>query len=766
MNAEGTQRKGAEAALTESEERFQAIFAQAAVGIAQIGLDGAWLLVNNRFCQMLGYSEAELRRRTLQDITHSDDRDESLTGRRRLLAGEISSHTMEKRYIRQDGAIFWGRLHRSLVRDHDNSPKYFIAVVEDITEKIQAERALGKSEQRLLLAQNAAHLGVWDRDLRVDTIVTSGEYDSLYGLPPGHPALTYDAWLKLIHPEDQERVQELMRDTVKRTHVWDAEFRVVWPDGSVHWLLGKGRVFLDNSGRPARITGVNLDITERKQAAAALRESEERFRNMADTAPVMIWVSGPDKLCTFFNKGWLDFTGRAMEEELGNGWAASVHADDLDRCLAIYTSSFDARRNFQMEYRLRRSDGEYRWLLDNGVPRFAPGGSFAGYIGSCIDITDLKRTQEEALARQKLESLGVLAGGIAHDFNNLLGGILAEAELVESDLAAGLPAGEEIARIKAVAVRGAEIVRELMIYTGQDQASLAEPVDLSRLVEEMLELLKVLISKQVVLQLNLDKNLPAVWGNASQIRQLLMNLVINASEAIGEQAGVIHVATSRMTGSQGSGQYAGLEVSDTGSGLTEEAKAKIFDPFFTTKFPGRGLGLAVVQGIVRDHGGTIDVASAPGAGATFQVLLPCTSQKAVEPSASNSPGVDQVNNRAETVLVVEDEELLRVAVSKALRKRGFRVIEASDGSAGMDLIQKHREDIDVILLDVTLPGRSSRDILDEVRRTRPDLKVILTSAYDKNTVDVSFPGLPITHFIRKPFQLSDLTCVLQDVLSS
>ena len=140
MNAEGTQRKGAEAALTESEERFQAIFAQAAVGIAQIGLDGAWLLVNNRFCQMLGYSEAELRRRTLQDITHSDDRDESLTGRRRLLAGEISSHTMEKRYIRQDGAIFWGRLHRSLVRDHDNSPKYFIAVVEDITEKIQAER--------------------------------------------------------------------------------------------------------------------------------------------------------------------------------------------------------------------------------------------------------------------------------------------------------------------------------------------------------------------------------------------------------------------------------------------------------------------------------------------------------------------------------------------------------------------------------------------------------------------------------------------------
>jgi PAS domain S-box-containing protein len=203
MSAEGTERKSAEAALSESEERFQAIFAQAAVGIAQIGLDGAWLLVNNRFCQMLGYSEAEVRRKTLQDITHPDDSDESLAGRRQLLAGEIPSHTMEKRYIRRDGTVFWGRLYRSLVRGHDNEPKYFIAVVEDITEKIQAERDLRDSERRLMLAQNAAHLGVWDGDLRKEVIETSGEYARLYGLPSDHPPLTYEAWLSLIHPEDR-----------------------------------------------------------------------------------------------------------------------------------------------------------------------------------------------------------------------------------------------------------------------------------------------------------------------------------------------------------------------------------------------------------------------------------------------------------------------------------------------------------------------------------------------------------------------------------
>jgi two-component system cell cycle sensor histidine kinase/response regulator CckA len=777
MSVEDTERKSAEAALSESEERFQAIFVQAAVGIAQIGLDGAWLLVNNRFCQMLGYTEAELRRKTLQDITHPDDSDESLAGRRQLLAGEIASHTMEKRYIRQDGTVFWGRLYRSLVRGHDNEPKYFIAVVEDITQKVQAERALRDSERRLVLAQNAAHLGVWDRDLRKDTIETSGEYAGLYGLPPDHPPLTYEAWLSLIHPEDRERIRELMRDTVKRTHVWDAEFRVVWPDDSVHWLLGKGTVFLDEAGHPVRITGVNIDITDRKRAAAALFESEERFRNMADTAPVMIWVAGPDKLCTFFNKRCLEFTGHSLEQKIGDGWIAGVHPDDREGFLAKYSSSFDARQEFQTVFQLRRADGEYRSMLTVGAPRFTPGGVFVGFIGSCVDITELRRTQEEVLARQKLESLGVLAGGIAHDFNNLLGGILAEAELVEAGLAADLSPGEEIARIKAVAIRGAEIVRELMIYAGQDQASRFEPVDLSHLVDEMLELLKVSVSKQVVLKTNLEKNLPAVWGNAPQIRQVVMNLVINASEAIVENEGVIRVATSRVTEGWGSvvdkatnyapGEYVRLEVSDTGTGMTEEAKAKVFDPFFTTKFPGRGLGLAVVQGIVRTHGGAIHLVSAPGDGATFQVLLPCTSKKAIEiPSVTTSSVAAQSTVRTGTILLVEDEELLRFAVSKALQKRGFSVMEAGDGSSAMDLMRAHLYDIDVMLLDVTLPGISSRDILEEAQRTRPSLKVILSSAYDKKTVDASFSGLRITHFIRKPFQLVDLAGVLQDALSS
>jgi len=292
----------------------------------------------------------------------------------------------------------------------------------------------------------------------------------------------------------------------------------------------------------------------------------------------------------------------------------------------------------------------------------------------------------------------------------------------------------------------------------------------------MLELLKVSISKQVVLKIDLDRNLPDVRGNASQIRQVVMNLVINASEAIGEQVGVIDVATSRVTRGSGLvgntaasliGDFVRLEVSDTGCGMTEEVKTKIFDPFFSTKFPGRGLGLAVVQGIVRSHDGAIDLVSTPGQGTTFQVMLPCTSKRASNtPNVISSPATEQSNARAGTILVVEDEELLRLAVSKGLRRKGFSVIEASDGSAAMDLLRIHIAVLDVLLLDVTLPGKSSWEIFEVAQRIRPNLKIILSSAYGKETVDATFTGMRVEHFIRKPFYLGDLVTLLQGTLSA
>jgi PAS domain S-box-containing protein len=480
----------------------------------------------------------------------------------------------------------------------------------------------------------------------------------------------------------------------------------------------------------------------------------------------MIWVSGPDKLCTFFNRAWLAFTGRTMEQEAGNGWADGVHPDDLDRCLAIYSSSFDARRNFQMEYRLRRADGAYRWLLDNGIPHFEAGGVFAGYIGSCVDVTDVKRMQEEAMARQKLESLGVLAGGIAHDFNNLLGSILSEAELALSDLPPNVPPRQELQNIRALAVRGSEIARELLTFAGNERENV-EPVDLSSLVGEMLELLRISISKHATLKVELGHDLPAVRASAAQIRRVVMNLITNASEAIGDQGGVITV-TAAVARAQPSGQDSvRLEVSDTGYGMTEEVQASIFDPFFTTRQAGRGLGLAVVQGIIRAYGGSIHVASTPGQGTTFQIFLPCASEPAPENRIAAIPPRDDLvkatPSRATTILVVDDEAMLRRATSKMLANRGFFALQAEDGSIALDLFRAHPE-IDVILLDMTIPGLSSVEVLSEVRRIRADVKVILTTAYSYELAMRSFH--PATaNFIQKPYQFSELLKVLEDTLS-
>ena len=271
---------------------------------------------------------------------------------------------------------------------------YDVLHAAKLTQQFQAsEAALLESEARINLAANAANLGLWLWNIPGDELWVTEEWRKLFGFTDSEP-VTSDRWLQVVHPGDRERTKQLVQHMFEHGGEHENEYRITWPDGSTRWILGHGSVELDERGKPAFARGVSRDITKRKIAEEQLRESEARFRTVADSAPVLIWMSGPDKLCTFFNKGWLDFTGRSLEQELGNGWAEGVHRDDLDRCLDIYGNSFNARQPFTMEYRLRRNDGEYRWILDNGIPRFASDGAFLGYIGSCIGITERKLEEE------------------------------------------------------------------------------------------------------------------------------------------------------------------------------------------------------------------------------------------------------------------------------------------------------------------------------------------------------------------------------------
>jgi PAS domain S-box-containing protein len=466
--------------------------------------------------------------------------------------------------------------------------------------------------------------------------------------------------------------------------------------------------------------------------------------------------------------------GYSEDELLHKSFVDITHPDDVRADLDLAEQVFRQEIPFyRIQKRYVRKNGEIIWIKMTASVICDTNGEPLYGLGMVEDITETKRAQEEAFARQKLESVGTLAGGIAHDFNNLLGGVLAQAELGLAKLAAGSNSEAELKAIRNVALRGSEIVRELMVYAGKEAAVL-EWVDVRRIVEEMLELLKVSVSKHAVVEANLGSDLAPVRANAAQLRQLVMNLVMNASDAIGDRDGVIRVSTSRLkvgdagtiSGQLPGGGYLQLEVSDTGRGMSPETRAKVFDPFFTTKSTGHGLGLAVVEGIVRSLGGAIDLVSTPGKGTTFQILLPVA--ETGEPATSGAVFDAQEPkppSQLRAVLLVEDELPLRQAVGEMLRRRGLNVFEARDGSSAISLLRANAGKIDVILLDLTIPGASSREVVAEASLVRPDIRVVLTSAYGEEMVKDTMSAPQLRGFIRKPFRLGDLVKTLENALS-
>jgi PAS domain S-box-containing protein len=657
------------------------------------------------------------------------------------------------------------------------------AVVEErqrgrgqLTKLLKAEAALRDSEEQFRLAVKATNDAIWDLDLRTGNVTWNETHSTLYGLAAGENGFQF--WSDAIHPEDRVRVVNSFNAAVRAgASSWSAEYRFRRVDGKWAFIYDRGYIARDASGVARRAIGAMQDLTERKHAEAAVRESEERFRRVFEEGPLGIVLVGRDYRFLKANNAFCQLVGYSQEEVTRRTFAEITHPDDLGEEVEIAGRLFSGEIPFiRKQKRYVRSNGEIIWVnLTRAIVRGQNGEPLYG-IAMAEDITEAKRTQEESLARQKLESVGTLAGGIAHDFNNILGAVQAQSEMALSELNEGSSCKEELNAIREVAIRGSEIVRQLMIYAGKENSAI-ERADLSKTVDEMLALLKVSVTKHAAIRADLGRDLPGIRASAGQLRQIVMNLITNASDAVGQRDGVIEVITSRVTVTGNSaaasftslpdGDYVQLEVSDTGCGMSRETLAQVFDPFYTTKSAGRGLGLAVVQGIVRSLGGTIRLTSELNKGSTFQVLLPCAETPPCESGTAVPGAVDPpVRSQQGNILVVEDEDLLRKAVVKMLRKTGFQVFEAADGTSAVDLLRARGAGIDAILLDMTLPGASSQDIVAEAANARPDVTVILTSAYSREMIDGTIRAPQIRSFIRKPYQFEDLLKTLKRELSS
>jgi PAS domain S-box-containing protein len=390
------------------------------------------------------------------------------------------------------------------------------------------------------------------------------------------------------------------------------------------------------SGEQVANYAIYGDISERKRAEELLVESEVRFQAIADTAPVMIWTTGTDGLCNYFSKPWLEFTGRTMEQEVGAGWVEGVHTDDVQGCFDVFLPAFHARKSFRMEYRLRRADGEYRWVFESGIPRYTPGGEFAGYIGCNIDITDRKRAEEEReRLRQSLADLahlnrvttmGELTASLAHEIRQPISAALTNAKTclrwLERDQPDIEEAREAVSRIITNVVLTSEIISRIRTLFKKGESQL-ELVDVNEVIREMVMLLRTEAGRHSVsIHTELAPGLPNVRADRVQLQQVLMNLMLNGIDAMNEPnaGGELTIKSQRN-----SDDHLLISVSDTGVGLPAEQENKVFEAFFTTKPQGTGMGLSISRSIVESHDGRLWASANTGRGATFHFTLPATS---------------------------------------------------------------------------------------------------------------------------------------------
>ncbi len=777
LKEEATERGRAQQALQQGETRFHSAFDHAPIGIALLSPEGRWLQVNPSLCDLLGYTEDELLSMDFRATTHPDDLAAGIELKRRMMAGELNTAQIEKRYVRKNGDVIWALTSASLVLDEQNQPLYFVSQIQDNTERRHVEQKLKQSEEWMRAIFDASRDGILVED-NGRVIYVNNAYTQMlgYAAPEELVGICISA---IVAPADAARMNKYGEARLRgETPPSVYEFTAKRKDGSL--LRVEGAVSTSVVAGKTYITTAIRDITERKRAEKALRESEQRYRFLSEGILHQVWTAQPDGNLDYVNGRTLEYFGAMMEQILGEGGQNVIHPDDLPMCVERWTRSLQTGECFEVEFRLRRADGEYRWHLGRATAGRDAAGKIIKWFGTSTDINTqklaeeaLRRSEEQLRQSQKLEAVGRLAGGIAHDFNNLLTAINGYSELTLRCLAPDNSLHRNVTEIKKAGERAAALTRQLLAFS-RKQILQPKVLDLNSIVTDISKILQRVIGEDVNILTVLDPDLKHIEADAGQLEQVLMNLAVNARDAM-PGGGKLTIKTANVELSEACalehpnvshGSYVMLSVSDTGCGMDAATKAQIFEPFFTTKEAGKGtgLGLATVYGIVKQSGGNIRVCSEIGRGTTFNIYLP-RAGNAAELSEKVEPLAD-LPRGTETILLVEDEEAVREILREVLEADGYSVLPTSGGEEALELCANYKKEIHLMLTDVVMPGMNGRELGERAAALWPEMRVLYMSGYTDEAITHHGALDAGAAFLEKPFTPDSVARKVREVLDA
>jgi PAS domain S-box-containing protein len=772
-----TERKQSEQLVRDSEKRFRSIFDQSPVAIALLDIQGHLIISNLPLSKMLGYSTDELSKMKFADFTYPEDVDKDLNLFKELIEGKISKYSMEKRYVHKNGNLIWANLSVTMPRDENGIPQDIIGMAEDIT-----ERKKGEEKSRLLAAiVESSQDAIIGKTL--DGIITSWNFgaEAIYGYTASE--MVGRSISLLIPPGNDEEMQKILDEIRSGNYVENYEALRRKKNGQDIQISLNVSPIRDSKGNVVAASTIGRDISN-------LKKMETNLLAAAELAKLGYWEYDVDSgNFTFSDQYFRLIHGSSTAKQGGNIMSAEEFAKKLvypadsflvAEALQKAIKSPDPNFSITQEARVYRDNGDLANVTVMIKLLKDQSGRTYKIYGANQDITERKRAEEtkrdleaQLHQAQKLESVGTLASGIAHDFNNILGIILGHSSLLERLREDSNMHSESVAAIMKATQRGASLVKQLMLFARKAEP-LLESVKINNIIGELTKLMQETFPKTIAISTSLQQDLPTIVADAGQIHQVLLNLFVNARDAM-PSSGTLSISTRTIDGKAVSSrfsratarQYVQIEVTDTGIGMDEATRQRIFEPFFTTKAPGRGtgLGLSVVFGIVEHHNGFIDVRSIPGKGTSFTVYLPIA-ERAPEIGQRVRKSIEEIPGGTETILVIEDEEMLRSLAKGILVSKGYKVLIAEDGMQGVEMYQSHQKEIAVVLSDVGLPLLSGPDVFRKIREINPEAKVILASGFfDPETKSEMFKA-GLKNFIQKPYMHDEVLQKIREVIDA